>query len=145
MQVIVVFEYADVLHVDGPEADKIIEDITESCETMRVGLNASACWVDNAKGEPRPKAVEYDQRHGGPYDRGSADAYYRREYDPHYFKGDTHNSERVSGADMTAADVIAYTVGFTEQRASGEFKDWGSPFAHASRDMGEEFDRPADN
>jgi hypothetical protein len=69
--------------------------------------------------------MTYDPRHGGPYDRGAADAYYRREYDPHYFKGDTYNSERVSGADMTAADVIAYTVGFTEQRASGEFKDWG--------------------
>jgi len=69
--------------------------------------------------------MNYDPRHGGPYDRGAADAYYRREYDPHYFKGDTYNSERVSGADMTAADVIAYTVGFTEQRASGEFKDWG--------------------
>lgn len=83
--------------------------------------------------------MNYDPRHGGPYDRGAADAYYQREYDPHYFKGDTYNSERVSGANMTAADVIAYTVGFTEQRASGHFKDWGSPFAHASRDMGEEY------
>ena len=26
----------------------------------------------------------YDQRHGGPFDRGTADSYYRREFDPHY-------------------------------------------------------------
>jgi hypothetical protein len=87
------------------------------------------------------KAMEYDQRHGGPYDRGSADAYYRREYAPHYFKGDTYNSERVPAADMSAAEIVAYTVGFTKQTESGDFKDWGSPYAHASRDMGEEIGR----
>ena len=27
-------------------------------------------------------------RHGGPQDRGSADAYYGRPYDPHYSVGD---------------------------------------------------------
>ena len=25
-----------------------------------------------------------DKRHGGPYDRGSADSYYQRGEDPHY-------------------------------------------------------------
>ena len=145
MQVIVVFEYADVAHVDGPEADKIIEEITESCETMRIGLNASACWVDNAKGEPRSKAVEYDQRHGGPYDRGSADAYYGRPSDPHYFKGDTYNSERVGVKNMTWQEIEAYTVGYAERTAAGDFKDWGSPFAPVSEDLGEGFDKPTDN
>ena len=145
MQVIVVFEYADVAHVDGPEADKIIEEITESCETMRVGLNASACWVDNAKGEPRPKAVDQYQRHGGPHDRGSADAYYQRPFDPHYFKGDTYSSERVGMKDMTWPEIEAYTVGYAERTAAGDFKDWGSPFAPVSEDLGEGFDRPADN
>ena len=31
--------------------------------------------------------MEHDKRHGGPYDRGSADAYYRRDFDPHYYEG----------------------------------------------------------
>jgi len=34
-----------------------------------------------------------DARHGGPYDRGSADSYYQRGYNPHYYKGDTGSSE----------------------------------------------------
>ena len=32
-----------------------------------------------------------DRRHGGPYDRGSADSYYNRPRRPHYYKGDTPN------------------------------------------------------
>jgi hypothetical protein len=69
--------------------------------------------------------VQYDTRHGGAYDRGSADAYYRRSYDPHYFKGDTHSSERVELKDMTADEITAYTAGYRDQEASGDFKDWG--------------------
>ena len=66
--------------------------------------------------------VGYDQRHGGPYDRGSADAYYWRAYEPHYFKGDTYQSERVDLKDMTAAEITAYTAGY---RNTHERKDWG--------------------
>lgn len=78
--------------------------------------------------------MAHDQRHGGPYDRGSADAYYRRPYNPHYFKGDTYNSERVEAADMTAAEIVAYSVGFTEQTESGDFKDMGEEGGDDVRD-----------
>ena len=66
--------------------------------------------------------VGYDQRHGGPYDRGSADAYYGRSFEPHFFKGDTHQSPRVELKDMTAAEITAYTAGY---RDTHERKDWG--------------------
>jgi hypothetical protein len=56
----------------------------------------------------------YDQRHGGPYDRGLADKWYGREYDPHYFVGDTYDSPKVELKDMSAADITAYTVGYNE-------------------------------
>ncbi len=56
----------------------------------------------------------YDQRHGGPYDRGSADKWYGREYDPHYFVGATYDSEKVELKDMTALEITAYTVGYNE-------------------------------
>ena len=69
--------------------------------------------------------AQYDTRHGGAYDRGSADAYYRRSYDPHYFQGDTHASNRVELADMTADEITAYTAGYRDQEESGDFKDWG--------------------
>jgi hypothetical protein len=66
--------------------------------------------------------VGYDQRHGGPYDRGSADAYYWRAFEPHYYRGDTYSSERVELKDMTAAEITAYTAGY---RDTHERKDWG--------------------
>ena len=66
--------------------------------------------------------VGYDQRHGGPYDRGSADAYYHRAYEPHYYRGDTYSSERVELKDMTAAEITAYTAGYNDTH---ERKDWG--------------------
>jgi len=63
----------------------------------------------------------YNKRHGGPYDRGSADAYYGREYDPHYYVEDTYNSDRVELADMTPAEITAYTAGYRDQN---DRKEW---------------------
>jgi hypothetical protein len=60
--------------------------------------------------------MNYDKRHGGPYDRGSADAYYYRGYNPHYFKGSSYNSEMVELKDMTAEEITAYTVGFRDEK-----------------------------
>lgn len=66
--------------------------------------------------------VGYDQRHGGPYDRGSADAYYHRPFEPHYYRHETYNSQRVELKDMTAAEITAYTAGYNQ---TTERKDWG--------------------
>lgn len=57
----------------------------------------------------------YDKRHGGPYDRGSADAYYHRAYNPHYYVGDTGNSDLVFLENMTADEITAYTKGYNEE------------------------------
>lgn len=67
----------------------------------------------------------YDQRHGGPFDRGSADNYYHRSFAPHYYRGDTHASERVELADMTAEEIVAYTAGYRYNEQHGDKKDWG--------------------
>lgn len=68
---------------------------------------------------------KYSQRHGGPYDRGSADSYYGRGYVPHYYKGDTYNSARVDERHMTAEEIAAYKAGYYDNEESGNFKDWG--------------------
>ena len=34
-------------------------------------------------------------RHGSPQDRGSADAYYGRGFNPHYYLGDSMQSEKI--------------------------------------------------
>ena len=67
--------------------------------------------------------AKYNQRHGGPYDRGTADAYYRRGCNPHYFKGSTYMSDLVT--ELTDEERQAYVAGYNDQVASGDFKDWG--------------------
>ena len=47
MKVLVAFEFEGI-DPDSLEADEIVAEITESCETMRIGFNATDCWVDNA-------------------------------------------------------------------------------------------------
>ena len=68
--------------------------------------------------------TRYDERHGGPYDRGTADSYYNRDYWPHYFVGDTHNSRRVDMAQMSPAEIVAYTAGYNDNEADGNKKEW---------------------
>jgi hypothetical protein len=66
----------------------------------------------------------YDERHGGPYDRGSADSYYGRGYHPHYFKGDTYSSEMVTLGEMTAEEITAYTAGYRDNEDYGAKKEY---------------------
>lgn len=66
-----------------------------------------------------------DERHGGPYDRGTADSYYGRGYNPHYFVGDSYNSPRIEMAQMTAHEIVAYTAGFRDNELANNFKDLG--------------------
>lgn len=66
----------------------------------------------------------YDQRHGGPFDRGSADSYYGRTYNPHYYVGDTSMSPRVEMAEMTAEEITAYTMGYEWNELYGDKKNY---------------------
>lgn len=61
-------------------------------------------------------------RHGSPQDRGSADAYYQRPYDPHYYVGDSITSERVEKDNMTVGEIEAYKYGYDNE---DDRKDWG--------------------
>lgn len=67
---------------------------------------------------------DYDKRHGGPYDRGSADSYYRRGYNPHYFVGATYQSECIPMEKMTPSEIAAYTRGYNDNERDGNFKEW---------------------
>lgn len=66
----------------------------------------------------------FDQRHGGPFDRGSADSFYGRGSNPHYFKGDTYNSEKVELDQMTPDELEAYTAGYEWNELYGDKKNW---------------------
>jgi hypothetical protein len=68
--------------------------------------------------------TRYDTRHGGAYDRGSADSYYSRGFNPHYYVEGTSTSPRVELKDMTAAEITAYTAGFNDNEMFGDKKSW---------------------
>lgn len=70
------------------------------------------------------KGVVYDARHGGPFDRGSADSYYWRPASPHYYVGGTSMSPRVEAADMTELERQAYHAGFEHNEEFGDKKNY---------------------
>ena len=63
-------------------------------------------------------------RNGGAYDRGRADSYYRRQFDPHYFVGGTNASIRIGEADMSRAEIAAYTQGYDDNEKYRNKKDY---------------------
>ena len=82
-----------------------------------------ASYMDAVEGK-HTSQPNYDTRHGGPYDRGSADAWYRRSFNPHYYVGDTYSTPRIEMAQMTAEEITAYTVGYRDQEATGDHKEF---------------------
>jgi len=61
-------------------------------------------------------------RHGGAYDRGSADAWYGRPFRPHYFTGDTYMSQEILIEEGCPA-YEAYKLGYESTEFCGKFKD----------------------
>ena len=51
-------------------------------------------------------------RHGGAYDRGSADSWYGREVNPHYFTGATYQSTKIEEVDMSEEEIAASMAGY---------------------------------
>lgn len=64
--------------------------------------------------------MTYDQHHGGPWDRGSADAYYGRPGDPHKYPEGSYKGERVKLTDQE--EIAAYWDGYN---STTDRKDWG--------------------
>ena len=68
--------------------------------------------------------VEYDKRHGSPWDRGAADSWYSRGFQPHFYVEGAATSPRVELKDMTAEQIVAYTAGYEYNEKFGGKKDW---------------------
>jgi hypothetical protein len=65
---------------------------------------------------------QYDERHGGCFDRGAADSYYSRGRDPHYYLDGTGTSDRIEN--LTEEQVEAYNAGYDYNEQFGDKKDW---------------------
>ena len=78
--------------------------------------------VDNAS---RGQALDTNSRgHGSPYDRGAADSHYQRGPVPHWYPEGTYNGKRVEESEMTKEQIREYMIGFAENEAALDFKDW---------------------
>jgi hypothetical protein len=68
--------------------------------------------------------VQFDrERHGGLYDRGSADSYYHRGFDPHWYPEGTYKGNKITN--LTAEEIAEYRAGYDWNEQYGDKKDWG--------------------
>lgn len=66
-----------------------------------------------------------DTRHGGPFDRGSADSYYGRPSKPHFYTGGTGTSTLVPVYGMSKEAIDAYHAGYEyNETVLLDKKDW---------------------
>ena len=66
----------------------------------------------------------YNSRHGGPFDRGSADSYYGRAARPHFFTDATYFSDEIEERFMTKAQIAEYMAGYQYNEEFGGKKEW---------------------
>ena len=64
----------------------------------------------------------YAQKHGNPFDRGSADSYYGRNRNPH--KGGVGGDSGPRIEQLTDAEIEAYHAGYDYNEQHGDKKSW---------------------
>lgn len=62
------------------------------------------------------------ERNGSLFDRGTADAYYRRAFAPHWYPKGTYKGERIEN--LTSEELEEYRKGYNYQEVSGVFKEY---------------------
>lgn len=72
----------------------------------------------------KSQVKQFDTRHGGAFDRGSADSYYGRPRRPHYYSGPTHTSNEILEPMMTQEQIKAYHAGYSWNEQFGDKKSW---------------------
>jgi hypothetical protein len=69
------------------------------------------------------RGPQFDRElHGSLFDRGSADSYYSRPRDPHYYPEGSYNGPRVT--DLNEAETEAYNAGYDWNERYGDKKSW---------------------
>ena len=71
-----------------------------------------ADWVAPSKMRRRRRDLTGEYAHGSPYDRGSADYWYHRPKEPHWYPNGTGNGERITEDKMTQDEIDEYHLGY---------------------------------
>ena len=62
------------------------------------------------------------KRHGSLWDRGTADSWYSRDPEPHWYPNGTYNEPRIT--DLTEAQIAEYLAGYEDNEKLGGKKEW---------------------
>ena len=65
-----------------------------------------------------------NREHGSPFDRGSADSWYRRGRNPHWYPEGTGFGKRIEIEEMTELEIGEYLAGFEDNESDGTHKEW---------------------
>ena len=69
------------------------------------------------------RGPQFDRKlHGGLFDRGSADSYYGRPRDPHYWPEGTGHGKQVT--ELNPAEIEEYLAGYDWNEQYGDKKSW---------------------
>ena len=69
------------------------------------------------------RGPQFDRKlHGGLFDRGSADSYYGRPRDPHWYPEGTGHGKQVTN--LNAAEIQEYLAGYDHNEQYGHKKSW---------------------
>lgn len=67
--------------------------------------------------------IQFDRkRNGSLFDRGSADSYYGRPTQPHWYPDGTHKCDAIT--DLTPEEIGEYLAGYRHNEEFGGKKDW---------------------
>lgn len=85
------------------------------------GEKGDLVWIDNRTIYGQ---IMYDEIpvHGSPQDRGSADRYYGRPYEPHFWPEGTSHGRKIVESEMSGNELAAYKYGWDTE---DDRKDWG--------------------
>ena len=70
------------------------------------------------------RGMIFDRSHGSPFDRGSADSWYSRPEEPHWYPEGSYNGNRIDSKDMSVAELRAYFMGYEYNEKFGGKKSW---------------------
>ena len=68
------------------------------------------------------RGPQFNREHGSLYDRGSADSYYGRMPDPHYWTQGTGHGVKVT--ELNSAEIAEYIAGYDYNERFGDKKDY---------------------
>ena len=75
------------------------------------------------KTEQAIRGPQFDRKlHGGLFDRGSADSYYSRPRDPHWYPEGSYNGNPVT--ELTQPEREEYLAGYEHNERFGDHKSW---------------------